>query len=180
MIKTKLSALSMLLFILTACTGKPDGVVAVKEFELDRYLGKWYEIARLDHSFERGLNNITAKYSLRDDGGVKVINSGFSKEDNEWQQAEGKAFFVDETDSGHLKVSFFGPFYGSYIVFELDRKNYQYAFVSGPDTSYLWLLARTPQLDEKVTAQFVKRSQALGFNTSKLIYVEHDKPVQKM
>jgi apolipoprotein D and lipocalin family protein len=178
MIKTKLYALSMLLFILTACTGKPDGVVAVKEFELDRYLGKWYEIARLDHSFERGLNNITAEYSLRDDGGVKVINSGFSKEDKEWQQAEGKAFFVDETDSGHLKVSFFGPFYGSYIVFELEKKDYQYAFVSGPDTSYLWLLARTPQVDEKVTEQFVKRSQALGFDTSKLIYVEHDKPVQ--
>ena len=178
MIKTKLYALSMLLFILTACTGKPDGVVAVKEFELDRYLGKWYEIARLDHSFERGLNNITAEYSLRDDGGVKVINSGFSKEDKEWQQAEGKAFFVDETDSGHLKVSFFGPFYGSYIVFELEKKGYQYAFVSGPDTSYLWLLARTPQVDEKVTEQFVKRSQELGFETSKLIYVEHDKPVQ--
>jgi apolipoprotein D and lipocalin family protein len=175
MIKTKLSALSMLLFILTACTGKPDGVVAVKEFELDRYLGKWYEIARLDHSFERGLNNITAEYSLRDDGGVKVINSGFSKEDDEWEQAEGKAFFVDETDSGHLKVSFFGPFYGSYIVFELDRKNYQYAFVSGPKTSYLWLLARTPEVDERVTELFVKRSQELGFDTSKLIYVEHDK-----
>jgi len=178
MIKTKISALSVLLLILTACTGKPDGVVAVKDFELDRYLGKWYEIARLDHSFERGLSNITAEYSLRDDGGVKVINSGFSKEDNEWQQAEGKAFFVDETDSGHLKVSFFGPFYGSYIVFELEKKAYQYAFVSGPDTSYLWLLARTPQVDEKVTQQFVKRSQELGFDTSKLIYVEHDRTDQ--
>jgi len=175
MIKMKLSALSVLLLILTACTGKPEGVIAVNEFELDRYLGKWYEIARLDHSFERGLNNITAEYSLRDDGGVKVINSGFSKEDDEWQQAEGKAFFVDQTDKGHLKVSFFGPFYGSYIIFELDQENYQYAFVSGPDTSYLWLLARTPKVDEKVIAQFVKRSQELGFDTSKLIYVEHDK-----
>lgn len=163
------------LFILSACTGKPDGVVAVTDFELDRYLGKWYEIARLDHSFERGLSNITAEYSLRDDGGVQVINSGFSIEDNEWQQAEGKAYFVNETDKGHLKVSFFGPFYGSYIVFELDKKDYQYAFVSGPDTSYLWLLSRKPQLDAKVTEQFVKRSQELGFDTSKLIYVEHDR-----
>jgi len=170
----KILLLLALSFILSACTGKPDGVVAVKEFELDSYLGKWYEIARLDHSFERGLDNISAEYSLRDDGGVKVINSGFSKEDGEWQQAEGKAFFVDETDKGHLKVSFFGPFYGSYIIFELDRKNYQYAFVSGPNTSYLWLLARTPQVDEKVTEQFIKRSQELGFDTSKLIYVEHD------
>ncbi len=175
MIKIKTPLLLALLFILTACTGKPEGVVAVKDFELDRYLGKWYEIARLDHSFERGLSNISAEYSLRDDGGVKVINSGFSKEDNKWKQAEGKAFFVDETDNGHLKVSFFGPFYGSYIVFELEKKDYQYAFVSGPDTSYLWLLARTPKVDEKVIAQFVKRSQELGFDTSKLIYVEHDK-----
>jgi apolipoprotein D and lipocalin family protein len=163
------------LLTLSACTGKPDGVVAVTDFELDRYLGKWYEIARLDHSFERGLSNITAEYSLRDDGGVKVINSGFSIEDNEWQQAEGKAYFVNEADTGHLKVSFFGPFYGSYIVFELDKKDYQYAFVSGPDTSYLWLLSRKPQLDAKVTEQFVKHSQELGFDTSKLIYVEHDK-----
>lgn len=178
MIKMKSPLLLALLFILTACTGKPEGVVAVQDFELDRYLGKWYEIARLDHSFERGLSNITAQYSLRDDGGVKVINSGFSKEDNEWQQAEGKAYFVDETDSGHLKVSFFGPFYGSYIVFELEKKDYQYAFVSGPDTSYLWLLARTPQVDEKITEQFVKRSQELGFDTSKLIYVEHDRSDQ--
>ena len=162
-------------FIVTACTGKPEGVVAVTDFELDRYLGKWYEIARLDHSFERGLNNISAEYTLRDDGGIKVTNSGFSKEDNTWEQAEGKAYFVDNTDTGHLKVSFFGPFYGSYIIFELDRKNYQYAFVSGPNTSYLWLLSRTPQVDQDVLDRFKKRSQELGFETSKLIYVEHDR-----
>ena len=161
-------------FITAACTGKPDGIVAVKEFELDRYLGTWYEIARLDHSFERGLNNITAEYSLRDDGGVKVINRGFSREDNDWQQAEGKAYFVNQTDNGHLKVSFFGPFYGSYIVFELDKKDYQYAFVSGPDTSYLWLLARTPQVNLEIIDRFKKRSREFGFDTNKLIFVEHD------
>ena len=175
MINIKKFLLITIPFIVTACTGKPDGIVAVKEFELDRYLGTWYEIARLDHSFERGLNNITAEYSLRDDGGVKVINRGFSREDNDWQQAEGKAYFVNQTDNGHLKVSFFGPFYGSYIVFELDKKDYQYAFVSGPDTSYLWLLAREPQVEKNVTELFVKRAQESGFDTSKLIYVEHDK-----
>jgi len=174
MIKTKLFFLLALPVMLAACTGKPDSVVAVKEFELDRYLGTWYEIARLDHSFERGLDNITAEYSLRDDGGVKVINRGFSKEDNEWQQAEGKAYFVDNADTGYLKVSFFGPFYGSYVIFELDKNNYQYAFISGPNTSYLWLLARTPQVDRKITEQFIQQAQKLGFDTSKLIYVEHD------
>ena len=175
LIKTSNIRYSLILFtfILTACTGKPDGVVAVKNFELDRYLGKWFEIARLDHSFERGLSNISAEYSLRDDGGVKVVNSGFSKEDNAWRKAEGKAYFVDQADVGHLKVSFFGPFYGSYIIFELDKENYQYAFISGPNTSYLWLLARTPEVDSGVTERFVKQAQALGFDTSKLIYVEH-------
>ena len=161
--------------MLAACTGKPDGVVAVDSFELDRYLGKWYEIARLDHSFERGLDNITAEYSLRDDGGVKVINSGYSKEDGDWQQAEGKAYFVEQQDKGHLKVSFFGPFYGSYIIFELDKEDYQYAFVSGPDTSYLWLLARQPQVDDEVKKLFLERAAESGFDTNKLIYVEHDK-----
>jgi apolipoprotein D and lipocalin family protein len=169
-----LLAFLLLPLLLSACTGKPDGVVAVKDFQLDRYLGTWYEIARLDHSFERGLNNITAEYSLRDDGGVKVINRGYSKDDNEWQQAEGKAYFVDDTDSGHLKVSFFGPFYGSYIIFEMDQKNYQYAFVSGPDTSYLWLLSRTPQLEQQIIQRFIERSRELGFDTDMLIYVEHD------
>jgi apolipoprotein D and lipocalin family protein len=180
MIKLKIFILFALPLIITACTGKPDNVVAVKDFELDRYLGKWYEIARLDHSFERGLDNITAEYSLRDDGGVKVINRGFSKEDNEWQQAEGKAYFVNDTDSGYLKVSFFGPFYGSYIIFGLDRKNYQYAFVSGPDTSYLWLLSRTPELDKEITQKFIEEARQLGFDTSKLIYVEHDNNGQKL
>lgn len=172
--KTKLFLLLSLSLMLAACTGKPEGVVAVKGFELDQYLGRWYEIARFDHSFERGLDNITAEYSLRDDGGVRVINRGFSKEDNEWQQAEGKAYFVENPDTGYLKVSFFGPFYGSYIIFGLDEKNYQYAFISGPNTSYLWLLARTPQLDKSITDQFVKQAQQLGFDTAKLIYVEHN------
>ena len=166
-----------LLFTITACTGLPEGVVPVSDFNVKQYLGKWYEIARLDHSFERGLDKITAEYSLREDGGVKVVNRGFSVDDNKWEKAEGKAYFVEDENEGHLKVSFFGPFYGSYVVFEMDKENYQYAFVSGPNTSYLWLLARTPQVDKKVTELFIKRSKALGFDTSKLIYVEHDKDV---
>ena len=175
MINTKKILLIIFPLLLTACTGKPEGMVAVNKFEVDRYLGKWYEIARLDHSFERGLDNITALYSLRDDGGIKVINRGFSKESNEWELAEGKAYFVDNKNIGHLKVSFFGPFYGSYVIFELDKKEYQYAFVSGPSTSYIWLLSRTPKLDQAIIDRFKKRSEALGFDTNKLIFVEHDR-----
>jgi len=159
---------------LTGCLGMPEGVKPVDGFDVNRYLGKWYEIARLDHSFERGLINVTAEYSLRDDGGVSVVNRGFSTSKNEWKEANGKAFFVESEDTGYLKVSFFGPFYGSYVVFDLDQEGYQYSFVSGPDTSYLWLLARTPQVPEEVLQRFIDRAAALGFDTGSLIRVEQN------
>jgi len=160
--------------MLTACVGTPERVQPVEGFELDRYLGKWYEIARLDHPFERGLSRITAEYSLRDDGGVRVVNRGFSKKTGEWDEAEGRAYFVERETLGHLKVSFFGPFYGSYIVFELDKDDYQYAFISGPKTSYLWLLARTPTVPDTVLQHFIERASALGFDTDGLIFVEQE------
>jgi len=160
--------------LLAACTGMPEGVKPVSGFELDRYLGKWYEIARLDHSFERGLSRVTAEYSLREDGGVRVVNRGFSAAKGEWDEAEGKAYFVESPDLGYLKVSFFGPFYGSYVVFELDREDYQYAFISGPDTSFLWLLARTPTVSVDVLRRFIERSQALGFDTDSLVLVDQE------
>lgn len=152
----------------------PEGIVPVKNFDESRYLGNWYEIARLDHSFERGLSNVTAEYTLRSDGGIKVVNRGFSAARNEWNVAEGKAYFVEDRDVGHLKVSFFGPFYGSYIIFDLDRQNYQYAFISGYNTSYLWLLSRTPAVSEDVKKRFVGKSKKLGFDTSSLIFTEQN------
>lgn len=153
----------------------PERVTPVENFELKRYLGKWYEIARLDHSFERGLERITAEYSMRDDGGVSVVNRGYSIEDDEWKVAEGKAYFVNDENKGYLKVSFFGPFYGSYVVFEIDQEGYEYAFVSGPDTSYLWLLSRSPKLQPEIVEKFKRISRDRGFDTSKLILVNHDK-----
>ena len=164
-----------LLFLLTACVRQPEGITPVDDFELDRYLGTWYEIARLDHSFERGLEQVTAEYSMREDGGVRVINRGYSTEDQEWNEAEGKAYFVNEPDQGFLKVSFFGPFYGSYIVFELDKKDYQYAFVAGPDKSYLWFLSRTPEVSAELKEHFVKKAGQLGFNSNELIFVKHNR-----
>ena len=106
-------------------------------------------------------------------GGVRVVNRGFSEEESKWKQSEGKAYFVDKTNEGYLKVSFFGPFYGSYVVFELDKENYQYAFVSGPNTKYLWLLARTPSVEPELIENFIKMAKARGFDTDNLIYVEH-------
>ena len=148
----------------------PENVTPVSDFELQRYLGKWYEIARLDHSFERGLTQVTAEYSLREDGGVAVLNRGFSAEDNDWSEAEGKAYFVGDSDTGYLKVSFFGPFYGSYVIFELDRQSYQYAFISGPNRDYLWLLSRQPQLDAEVVERFKREAQRLGFDIGELVF----------
>ncbi|MFW6303122.1 MAG: lipocalin family protein [Candidatus Sumerlaeota bacterium] len=156
-----------------ACVGYPDTVEPVTGFELDRYLGKWYEIARLDHSFERGLSRVSAEYSMRDDGGVKVLNRGYSEEEGEWQEATGKAYFVRGSDVGYLKVSFFGPFYGSYVIFELDKVNYDYAYVTGPDRSYLWLLARTPTVSRERKEDFEQRAAEAGYNAEELIWVEH-------
>lgn len=168
----KISLIIITTLLLNGCLGMPKSVTPVDQFELDRYLGKWYEIARLDHSFERGLSQVTAEYSLREGGGVTLVNRGFSEANSKWQEAEGRAYFVSDSDEGYLKVSFFGPFYGSYVVFDLDKQGYQYSFVSGPDSSYLWLLSRTPQVKPEVMQRFVRMSQERGFNTDELIWVE--------
>lgn len=166
-----LLSLSAVLLLGGCSTGLPPGVTPVQGFELQRYLGKWYEIARLDHSFERGLERVTAEYSLRDDGGVRVVNRGYDPASGTWKEAEGKAYFMRGPDVGYLKVSFFGPFYGAYVIFELDHEGYEYAFVSGPDTSYLWLLARSPTVDDDLIRRFVEAAGARGFDTDALIFV---------
>ncbi|MDF1821534.1 MAG: lipocalin family protein [Alcanivoracaceae bacterium] len=163
---------ALLCLSLAGCLGMPDQVTPVTGFDKERYLGTWYEIARLDHSFERGLSHVRAEYGLRDDGGLSVRNTGFDNEDGEWSQAEGKAYFVGDADTAHLKVSFFGPFYGSYVVFELDE-DYQYAFVSGNSHDYLWLLARTPTVPDAVFQRFREQALARGFDLSGLVRVVH-------
>ncbi|KXF82596.1 lipocalin family protein [Enterovibrio coralii] len=155
-------------FALTACQSIPEGVAPVTQFDESRYLGKWYEIARLDHSFERGLTKVTAEYVPREDGGINVINRGFNAEDNEWSEAIGKAYFVDDPSIGHLKVSFFGPFYSSYVVYELGE-DYDYAFISGYNKDYLWLLARTPTVSDELLARFLRVAGEKGFNVEEVI-----------
>ena len=155
----------------TGCTGVAPGIEPVSGFDAERYLGKWYEIARLDHSFERGLTAVTADYSRRDDGGIRVINRGIDSA-GQLSEAEGRAYFVGEPDRGHLKVSFFGPFYGAYVVFELDP-DYQYAFVTSYNRDYLWLLARTATISEALLQRFTARARALGFASDQLIFPDH-------
>ena len=157
--------------LLVSCLGRPEAVLPVAELDTQRYLGTWYEVARLDHSFERGLSNVTADYSMREDGGLRVINRGHSAEEGDWQQAEGRAYTIEEDQPGHLKVSFFGPFFGSYVVFELDS-DYQHAFVAGNTTNYLWLLARTPIVSDELKRHFLQRAEVLGFEVEDLIFVD--------
>jgi apolipoprotein D and lipocalin family protein len=164
--------LALFALLLASCTGTPDGISPVTGFDLQRYLGGWYEIARLDHSFERGMSQVSANYSLNEDGSVKVVNRGYLADKNEWKEAIGKAKFVGAEDIGHLKVSFFGPFYGGYVIYALDHQGYQYAFVTSYNRDYLWLLARTPQISDALKQQFVQQAEALGFDTGALIWVE--------
>lgn len=169
-----LKRLGMLcIVLLVSCTGLPDNVEPVSQFDTEQYLGTWYEIARLDHSFERNLERVTATYGLNEDGSISVLNKGFNTEKDEWRQAEGVAKPMGSSDIAHLKVSFFGPFYGTYAVFEL-ADDYSHAFVSGYNTDYLWLLAREPDVSAEVRQRFINESQALGFDTSKLIWVSTD------
>ena len=163
----------LILLCLNACSTKaPDGIAPIADFELSRYLGKWYEIARLDHRFERGLTHVSADYQLRASGGIRVLNSGYSAEKEAWQEAEGKAFFVSDETIGHLKVSFFGPFYGAYVIFELDHQDYRYAYIAGPNRDYLWFLSRSPQVSETQKQHFVATAKTAGFDTEALIFVE--------
>jgi apolipoprotein D and lipocalin family protein len=158
--------------ILAGCVSIPDNVTPVTEFETEKYMGTWYEIARLDHWFERDLDQVTANYKLQDNGTVQVINRGFDGNKQEWKEAVGKAKFVDDINTGYLKVSFFGPFYGAYVVFELGE-NYDYAFVAGNDTDYLWFLSRTPEVSEAMQQHFISKASELGFPTDELIFVQH-------
>lgn len=159
---------------LSGCTGIPENITAVRGFELNRYLGIWYEIARLDHRFERGLDNVSAIYTLRDDGGIDVMNKGRNRETGEWEQAQGRAYFIGGSDVGRLKVSFFGPFYSSYNIIALDKQRYSYAMVTGPTRSYLWILARQPEMPAAILKRLVEQAAALNYETDRLIYVKHD------
>ncbi len=167
----------IVLLSLAACMGAPKNVTVVDHVDPRQYLGTWYEIARLDHSFERGLTHVTASYSMREDGGIKVINRGFNNKTQKWKEAEGKAYFIDpkhadDSYTGRLKVSFFGPFYGAYNIIALDKPYYNYVMICGPDLDYLWILSRTPQLTYPIKQELIAQAKALGFDTDALIHVK--------
>lgn len=166
--------------MISGCASMPDGISPVTGFDINRYLGTWYEIARLDHRFERDLIHVTAEYRLREDNGIRVINRGFNPEKQRWQSAEGQAYFIGDADVGRLKVSFFGPFYSAYNIIALDKEGYNYVLVCGPDRSYLWILARSPDLDQAIVDKLIGKANNLGFQTDRLIFVDQRTPVPRM
>lgn len=174
--KTVLKSILMLtlFFGIFSCATIPKGATAVDSFQKEKYLGKWYEIARMDFKFERDLNNTTAEYSLNENGTIKVDNNGYNTKDKAWSQAIGKAKFVGEDTKAMLKVSFFGPFYAGYNVIAIDD-NYQYALVAGKDLSYLWILSRETTIPESIKAEYITLAESIGYKTSELIWVEHNK-----
>ncbi len=147
----------------------PEGVEPVQDFELKSYLGTWYEIARMDHSFERGMDQVKAEYSLNENGSVRVVNSGVLTAKDKKKSATGKAFFTGANDVGSLKVSFFGPFYGGYYIFDLDPE--EYSLVASGTRDYLWILSRKKTLSAKRTQQLMKKAAAAGYDTNALIWV---------
>ncbi|MBK1438463.1 lipocalin family protein [Parapedobacter sp. ISTM3] len=160
--------------LLYSCASIPPNAEPVQHFEMDRYLGNWYEIARLDHKQERDLNNVTATYSLNESGTIRVRNSGYNYVKGKWESATGKAKFRDDQRIGALKVSFFGPFYSGYNVIALD-KDYQYALVAGESLKYLWILSRTTAVPDSIRESYLQKAEQIGYDTSQLIWVAHDR-----
>jgi apolipoprotein D and lipocalin family protein len=169
------SALFAILAILTGgCTTPPKGLKPVEHFELPRYLGSWYEIARLDHSFERGLDNVTAAYYLKPDGSVSVINRGRDIKTGQYNTARGTAVFIGKPDTAALKVTFFKPFWGAYYVIALDKQDYAWAMVTSSSRKYLWILSRTPTLDPLILNELITQAKDWQFATDKLIFPLQD------
>lgn len=152
----------------------PKNATPVKNFDIDKYLGNWYEIARFDFRFEKDMNNVMAQYSLNEKNNVTVLNSGYNYKKEEWVSAKGVAKFRGDKNVAALKVSFFGPFYSGYNVIALDD-NYQYALVAGKSLDYLWILSREKLVPENIKTKYLKIAQDIGYDTSKLIWVEHNK-----
>jgi apolipoprotein D and lipocalin family protein len=160
--------------ITQSCATIPQGATVIQSFDQSKYLGTWYEVARLDHRFERNLQNVTANYSLNDNGTIKVTNSGFNTESGEWKQAIGKAKPAGKPGEGKLKVSFFGPFYGAYNIIALDSE-YKYALVAGNNLGYLWILSRETSIPGDIKELYLAMAKKIGYDISALIWVSHEK-----
>lgn len=171
LLKTLIVFISSLIFY--SCATIPKGAMAVQPFDQEEYLGKWYEVARMDFKFEKNLNNTTANYSLNANGTIKVENRGYNYVTEKWQESTGKAKFLTTSAVANLKVSFFGPFYAGYNVIAIDP-DYKYALVVGKSTDYLWILSRETTIPSNIKESYLSKANELGFKTDELIWVEHN------
>ena len=161
------------ILIFSSCSvGIPKGATAIQNFEAEKYLGKWYEMARFDYRFEKNMNNVTATYSKNSDGSIKVDNRGYDYVKKEWKESIGEARFVNEPTEARLKVSFFKPIWAGYNV--IDLVDYKYALVAGNSTKYLWILSREKSIPDEVKQRFLRKAKDLDFPTEELIWVEHN------
>ncbi len=166
-----------LVLLFTSCAPSTRMIRPVEGFDINRYTGTWYEIARYPNRFERNLSNVTATYALRDDGSVDVLNRGFNTVKGEWKSAEGRAFFKSDPSLGLLKVTFFWPFYGEYKIIRLDQVHYSYAVITSSRYNYLWILAREPQVSEDLQTELLDYIEDVGFERSRVIMVDQS-PIQ--
>jgi len=162
-----------ILCLYSGCATIPKGASAVTNLDKAKYLGKWYETARFDFSFEKDLNNTTAEYTLRKDGYIAVLNKGYNYRKNKWESAQGKARFRGADTVGELEVSFFGPFYGGYNIIALDP-DYKYALIAGSSTKYLWILSREKTIPDEIKQSYLATAESAGYDTGRLIWVEHN------
>lgn len=160
--------------LFNSCSVKvPDNITVVKNFDVEKYTGHWYEIARFDFKHEKDMKNVTAHYTLNEDGSVQVVNKGYNYVKNKWTEANGKAKFVGDEDKAALKVSFFGPFYGGYNVVAMEP-NYENVLVFGQNTDYIWILSRNKTIPENVKIKFLAKAKEAGYDLNRLVWTEHD------
>lgn len=168
------AAAAFTFFTLSSRVSIPRSAKAVSPFDTKKYLGLWYEIARMDFKFEKGLDHVTATYSLIDDETIRVDNRGYNVKDQEWKQSIGKAKPAGAPSEGRLKVSFFGPFYAGYNVIAIDPE-YRYALVAGNNLKYLWLLSREKTMPQEIRESYLKQARALGYDTNQLVWTDQTK-----
>ena len=157
----------------TGCSSVTDVVEPVANFDLGKYLGSWYEIARIDFRFEKNMDQTTATYSMNSDGTVRVINRGYDYVKNEWKESIGKARFRGDNTRGALEVSFFGPFYAEYNILALDEE-YKYALVGGRTYDNLWILSREKTIPENIRQDYLEIAKDIGYDINRLVWVEQE------
>ncbi|REC47230.1 lipocalin family protein [Chryseobacterium pennipullorum] len=172
LIPVSLGAIGLLIF--NSCSvGIPRGATAVKNFDIKKYLGRWYEVARFDYRFEKNMDNVTAEYSANPDGTIQVRNKGYNYVKKVWEESIGEAKSVKDPSEARLKVSFFKPIWAGYNVIDIDEE-YQYALVVGSNLKYLWILSRTTTIPESIRQRFLEKAKKIGYNTDELIWVKHN------